>query len=242
MSCPVLLRAALAVSDSVSQKQFRDELVRWAISSGNEVDIAFPLPKINALQELISIYDLLIVDEAALQQIKSNLMSIYNKNPSCFTIFTHVHPQNICEFLEIRPVGYIGTAGEDGKIRKYASMQVDFLQSSNQIYQISTRDGIRSVTISDILFCQSDLKYVVITTQQGDSYRRLGTLNSLQQELTNDFLRIHQSYLVNKKMICGLDKTNHSLVLQGGTCVPFSKAYTSDVYAFFQKCQYSSQL
>lgn len=235
MSCSILLRAALAVSNPSLQERFQDELIRWAVSSGNEIDIAFPIQKIDGLEKLITEYDLIIADGLALSPIKDNLINVFRRNPCCFTIFANMPPENVCEFLDIRPVGYVCAGEERSKIAKYAYMQAEDLQKNNRVYQISTREGIHSVTVSEILFCQSDLKYVVITTVQGRSYRKLGTLNALQKELPIDFIRIHQSFLVNKHLICGMDKANHLLLLQGDRSVPFSKAYANEVHMLFQK-------
>ena len=115
---------------------------------------------------------------------------------------------------------------------------VEELEGSAEVLQIHTRQGSYAVSASDILFCQSDQKYVVVTTHTGELYRKIGKLGEFAQALPPYFLRVHQSFLVNTRRLSGLDKTSWEVLLDSGHRIPVSRAYHGAVLEQIQKCRF----
>ncbi len=234
MSCSVELRIALAVSNANDREYLRRQLTRYAIATQNEVDFAHICDDFSALLKSITKYDMVIADQNVLKVNVDKLHKLYFDNPECFTILTGMEASEVCRYLALRPCCYLNSSKDDISLRAIFEMQIDHRMRDESVLQIRTRDGLFAVTVSEILYCQSDLKYVIITTADGERYRRLGKLDDMMAMLPSSFLRVHQSYVVNKKLLRGIEKSAHELVLQGGVKVPYSRIYAKEVSSIFQ--------
>lgn len=234
MQCSVVLRVALAVSNANDREFLRHQLIRCAIESQGEVDIAYLCDQFGLLQQNFTKYDLVIADEKALKENVDQLHALYCENPECITLLTGMEASKVCNYLALRPSGYLDNKRKDVIIKTFFDMQIELRRTCNSVIQVRTREGIFAVTTNDILHCQSDLKYVIITTSDGKRYRRLGKLDDLMSLLPSHFLRIHQSYMINKKQLRGIDRAAHELILRGSVRVPYSRIYSKEVNALFQ--------
>lgn len=72
---------------------------------------------------------------------------------------------------------------------------------------IPHQNFIHLVSFDEILFCQSDNCYTNVFLVEGKKYLLVKSLAKVEKELNqNQFIRINQSYLVNKNYISGIDK------------------------------------
>jgi two-component system LytT family response regulator len=97
--------------------------------------------------------------------------------------------------------------------------------SQNLILTLKTLEGIIFVKISDISFIKADSNYSYIFMNDRKKMVVSKTLKYIHSQLPkNLFVRIHQSYVVNKFVIdrC-LHGANKTLVLKSGEELPVSK-------------------
>ncbi len=67
---------------------------------------------------------------------------------------------------------------------------------------IYTQEGYMFLTLSEILYCQSDVNYTHIYTTSGKKYTVSKTLKQFDELLSeSNFFRIHNSYLINMEHI-----------------------------------------
>lgn len=76
----------------------------------------------------------------------------------------------------------------------------------------------------NILYFQSDLRYVNICLVHGENPRILAKLSAIEELAGELFVRIHKSYLVNAKHVLWMDKKNHLVLLTNGEQLPISDA------------------
>ena len=97
------------------------------------------------------------------------------------------------------------------------------LTKSNEVrYSFRTVSEQISLPIRDILWFESDKRKVTVCCVSGKTYTFYAKLDAVQEELKRrDFVRCHQSYLVNAKKI--LSVRAGELELDGGTVLPVSK-------------------
>ncbi len=72
---------------------------------------------------------------------------------------------------------------------------------------MTERGKIKLVPLQSIIYFKADNKYVRLRTTEED-YVISEVLNSLEEELKSDFIRVHRNALVNKMHIDGLEKNN----------------------------------
>ena len=78
------------------------------------------------------------------------------------------------------------------------------------------------VAAADIMYIESDGEYLKYHTQKG-RYMALGSLRRLARNLSNDFVQVHRSYVVNRNFV--LAKNKQRLELTGNRIIPIGKTY-----------------
>lgn len=104
------------------------------------------------------------------------------------------------------------------------------------VYTVKTAASVRSVALADILYFESDRRKLNIHTRNEiiECYKKL---DEAEKELCGkEFIRTHQSYLVNAKKITEVRKTEITLI--NGERLPVSKSRSdkvSDAYLWARR-------
>jgi two-component system response regulator AlgR len=70
---------------------------------------------------------------------------------------------------------------------------------------VKEKGKLKLINLKDIAFFRADNKYVVVTTEKGE-YLLNETLNQLENDLGEDFIRAHRNSLISKNFIEGIEK------------------------------------
>jgi len=98
-----------------------------------------------------------------------------------------------------------------------------FAPNSTQKLIISNSDYIHVVQFDEIIFCQSDGCYTHINLQNGQKHTLAKSLSKICTQLSsNQFIRISQTYLINKAFIDKIDRKKKNLYLLNCISVPFT--------------------
>ena len=89
---------------------------------------------------------------------------------------------------------------------------------------ISQQNFVYIIDQNQILFCQSESCYTTIYLSDGKSHMMVRSLSKVAKEDLNgnDFLRVNQSFLVNRNFILRIDKKNKLLNLLNNHAIPFT--------------------
>ena len=89
-----------------------------------------------------------------------------------------------------------------------------------------TKGAKYRIPYDSILYFRSDRNYVIMQLKNGNEYSFLGKLANVEQQLPADlFVRVHQSYLINKTEILMIDKQKKAVRLSSGEDIYISKAH-----------------
>lgn len=94
-------------------------------------------------------------------------------------------------------------------------------KSTKKQLEIITSKGIELILESDILYCEAEGSYTKIVTDSKLIIQRI-TLKNFAEKLSDNFVRIHRSFIVNKQKIT-TQKAN--LVYINQTKLPISRSY-----------------
>lgn len=176
---------------------------------------------------------------------------IYQENPGCLICFCGEKQEPIKLPLLSRPISYhtwenqnISDFAEnktellDRKIDKALLKKLSFMiidsKRVNTLFCTESKRTQISMPICNILYFQSDLKYIILHCKNGENYRFFGKLSNVQELLSVDntldlFLSTHKSYLVNRMYIASVDKNSKSIHLLTGEDLPISTAQYNHV-------------
>ena len=100
-------------------------------------------------------------------------------------------------------------------------------KNSAEFYMVKTASSVKNVALDDILYFESNKRIVILHTKNSEItfYEKL---DSIEKELNDkDFIRVHQSFLVNALKIKSVSKDVVELV--SGESLPVSKSRASSV-------------
>lgn len=233
-----LLRIAMAVCDKDILRLLEDQLVRFAVQTDIEIDCAKIGTDFASLETEFRQFDLCILEFSFLEANRELLERLYRKNPDCLSVAFGAPAEQICRYLALRPGGYLQqkdlTDGNEG-LKRLCLACVRQVSDRGGVLQFTTKQGIAAVSLRSVLFCQSDLKYVIVVSEDGTRLRKAGKLNDLAALLPASFVRVHQSFLINRDRVRAVRRDTHELLLDQGVRVPYSRAYQEVVTQLFCK-------
>lgn len=98
----------------------------------------------------------------------------------------------------------------------------ELTRSDGSRYVFQSGSESTSLPVRDILFFESNKRIITLRTVTGREYTFYGKLDEVEQTLKKqDFVRCHQSFLINAAKISSLSP--NSALLSDGTTVPVSK-------------------
>ncbi|TKC57602.1 LytTR family transcriptional regulator [Pedobacter hiemivivus] len=88
---------------------------------------------------------------------------------------------------------------------------------------INSQDTLRFISIPSIKYCKSDNCYTSVFLDNGEELIVCKSLKKLSDEISSQqFIRVSQSFLVNKDHIKLIDKKNKQLKLLDDKQIPFT--------------------
>ena len=105
--------------------------------------------------------------------------------------------QTLKEAAKLSPSSYISKPFKPNDVE--AALEILFINMHPKI-RIRTSKGVEEIQPNDIYFIKSDGAYIEIYTENDKIVQRK-LLKEMVDELPNTFIRVHRSYLVNKKYI-----------------------------------------
>lgn len=138
--------------------------------------------------------------------------------------FIYVTANNELEILKkaiaTQPTSYITKPFKERDV--IAAVELIKLKAKASKYlQIITPKGVKKISEQEILYCEAEGSYVKIVTENGTFIQRM-TLKKTLEMLSDDFVKIHRSYVINKHKISSF-KSN--VIFINNHQLPISRAY-----------------
>ena len=113
-------------------------------------------------------------------------------------------------------------------IRRCLASVVERLQSEKEdgrnYFTVKFMDTVRHIPIDEILFFETGAKsHRIILHGLKERFDFTGSIQELQQELGQQFLRIHRAYLANVNQIKYLDVKERKVIFSNGEACWFSR-------------------
>lgn len=99
---------------------------------------------------------------------------------------------------------------------------------------LNTSNNIYKVFWEDVLYCESEGNYTTVITNNQKKIVASKTLKDIEQLLpVENFIRVHRSFLVNKKHIFEFNKIKNEIILNDGVSIPVSKGKKQELLEEF---------
>ena len=183
-----------------------------------------------SLQEAELQADILIADVSNLQavEILKERKALYPPM-LVFPIAGPEVPPTVYVCPEIMPCGLFWRPIRQNTARPIVDQMMARLHDqtvppSQSSFRIAGKQKIRDVPFSAILYFEARDKKLELRMRDQELVFS-GTLSQLEEELPGDFIRCHKSFLVNRRHIMSVDRSNSLIVLDNQMELPISRSY-----------------
>ena len=158
--------------------------------------------------------------------------------PEVVVIFITGHREFANDAFDVDAMGYIVKPVDEKKMErvlKKTLVHVEAMRSRkpSESLVITVENLKKKILQNDILYIERQQAKSVIFLK-GKEFGVYETITSLAERLTNDFIRISQSYIVNKAFIAGIKGNN--VLLKNGMDIPIGRTYRKNVLeAYYQR-------
>ena len=111
--------------------------------------------------------------------------------------------------------------------RIFGECIAELKKNTDKVFPLKTTSVVKNIPLNDILYFESNKRVLIVHTK-GEDLSFYGKLDDIEGSLKNDnFIRIHQSFLVNALKIKSVSKTE--VALKNGDILPVSKSRATAV-------------
>lgn len=194
------------------------EKIFWAYIENISFSNSFESAQANILK---SNYDIIFLD-VNLKGISGFELLKHIKSGSR-VVFVTAYSEFMLEALRNRAFDYLVKPVKESDLISCINRLVkesDADIKSTSIY-IKSKGVTRILSLNDIIYVEGDGPYSILYTKEED-IKTARTIKSLLPDLSNGFIRIHKSYLVNRKYIKGFNL--EKLILYNEKWLPVSRS------------------
>jgi len=183
--------------------------------------------------------DLLFLDGEIHEKTGFDILNAVNM-PNLMVVMTTAHEKFGVQAAKVRVMDYLlKPISIKEFIKAVETCKTEFdkrsINTDGHLVSIYHRDHIELIQTSDILHLKADGNYTIITTMSDQQHIASKLLSYYESRLpSNDFIRVHNSHIVNVKGVSKLLRNKTiSLLLINHTEVPISDSRKNEVLVRF---------
>lgn len=135
-------------------------------------------------------------------------------------IFMTSHFEYAMMSFQCKTFDYVMKPIDDKKISAVLKrLNTDLSESELGLFKVNKDYMVRT---KDILFIERNKSKSTIYTKDS-IYETCSSLNTLEHELPNSFIRVHRSYIVNKDQISKISRESKSIYFENNSCCPLGQ-------------------
>jgi two-component system, LytTR family, response regulator LytT len=175
--------------------------------------------------------DIILLD---IQMNQMNGIEVANKiremNQQVIIIFVTNYLDSIFEGYKVRAFRYIMKDNMNKELLTAIEDALLELEDNQKYFQYFAKGKTLKIFYSDIIYFESKARVIDIHTVKSIEIF-YGKINTIEESLKEDFIRCHQSYVVNLKYIAGIE--GNYLMIITGERIPISESRKSEVKKAF---------
>ncbi len=158
--------------------------------------------------------DIYIIDFSEAQTGKNLTEQIRRKTLIPAVIMINIDCKNVKEYLYLRPSALIKDLQDIQELIQALSVLKSEAISANRYFSFKCDGEMTRIPYDNIEYFESNAKKVTLYTfDRTVTYYFSAKLDDIARILPDDFLRCHQSYIVNMKHIYKFDRTNRTFCM-----------------------------
>ena len=166
-------------------------------------------------------------------QLAQDVMTLY---PGCQVIFMEELNKYNSGIYDVDHVFFLKKPLDEERIASaWKKVEQHMRNIEKKFFTISTRAGIYSIPHEKILAFEKDKRKVVVLTSAGKDYSFYGKFEDFMDDLDENFMRCHNSIIVNVSRVEKMEKGNLFLEYGNGyIIIPISRTYLKVIREVFK--------
>lgn len=159
--------------------------------------------------------------------------SVINAYPRCQVVFMEKIDKYSSEIYDVAHVCFLKKPlNKEYIANAWRKVEQQMRDNEKKFFTVSTRRGSYSIPYEKILAFEKDKRNVVVLTSEGKDYSFHGKFDDFIEELNENFMKCHNSIIVNVSRIEKMKKTNLFLEYGNGyIIIPVSRRYLKEMRA-----------
>lgn len=189
---------------------YTGEKLKEYMEQGNHLDILFldiELLKMTGIE--VGMYIRTVLDNMRLQIVYISWKESY-----------------ALQLFQTQPMDFLVKPLLQEHIDRTMDMAVKIIKKKRERFEFRQGKDYYYVAMGDIIYFESERKRIKIVTLRG-TYEFYGKIKDILKNLSEDFILIHQSYIINRE--CVLRYTYEMIEMIDGTILTISKAHRRQV-------------
>lgn len=208
----------MIIEDDINIAKGLDEIVK---SVERDVEITITGYANKALEYANTyIYDMFLIDIQLLDysglELAKELRDIDEYKLTHIVFITSIPTKEVLAFKEVHCYDYIIKPFKKEEVIKVIETIINYgikKEKKEEYISFNLRNYIYRVKLDEIIYLESSYRKIKVVTTKEEINLPNYTLNKLLDELPNNFIRCHRSYIVNANHISRIDKVDNSIEL-----------------------------
>lgn len=226
------LKIAICDDEQNQIEYISSVLSAWSSQNGHSCEISMFASAESFLFEYESdkAYDILLLDVEMKNITGIELAKfIRQDNNRSEIIFITSHFEFVCEGYDVDALHYLIKPISENKLMQVLTKAVEKLSVDPPSVVINCEGETVKLYESDILYVEAFLHYIIIQTNE-KKYKIKESISAFEQKLSDNFYRVHRSYLVSIKHITRISRTSVNI---GKIELPMSRGKYDDINRVF---------
>lgn len=179
---------------------------------------------VNELSNNYSGCDLIVLDIDYIQNLKHIYTTFRVQNFTASIIMLSSSYKQLDAAMLLRPTAYLKKPLSQNHYRNRVRFMIQEYLSLDRYFSFTEKQKIESIPYKEIECFESNQRSITLHLRNSQSYTFAAKLSDIESKVPqSNFIRCHQSYLVNMENIRLLDKINKQLHMTSGRRVDISR-------------------
>lgn len=217
---------ALYVKEIINRNNFKAEV--YAFLTGKKLLLYLAQKKLDLI-----FLDIDLGEESGIDIA----VKIKERYPNIIIVFITGHREFANDAFDVEAMGYILKPIDENKMEKIIKKTLLFLKAlsikeNHKNIVITVENLKRKLFEREIIYIERQQSKCIIFTKQKE-YKVYETVTSLIERLSDDFLRVNQSFIVNMNEINYIKKNN--IILKNDVNIPIGRTYKKYILDIYYK-------
>lgn len=158
-------------------------------------------------------------------------IKIINRKTNVIFVSNNVSASILLKIINAEPFGYIHYDKIDNDMTKLLDKAIHIKIRDSNLFTYNKRNEKYTVPLKNIVYFSSShrtIEYTCINQNRDTFYSKMSDVENIVSKLTNDFVRINQSYLINKNYVMSINGNEVTMV--NNHIISLSRKYHKNIF------------